>query len=122
MNASSKGPLTFGYGAGNLIMQNGVGEASDGPFWPCQGLTTTTDPRLGPLQLNSPGNTPTMAIDANSPAFNTADSSSSMLVDQRGVSRPQFGVSRPQQGGFDIGAFELRALRGPRKISRAHKI
>jgi hypothetical protein len=101
-----KGPLTFGEGAGNLIMQNGVGEAPDGPFSPCPGVTRTEDPQLQPLTVNSPGNTPTMAIVPGSPAFNAADQNTSMLVDQRGVSRPQLG-------GFDIGAFELRALRGP---------
>ncbi|HEX9168136.1 MAG TPA: choice-of-anchor Q domain-containing protein, partial [Roseiarcus sp.] len=104
-----KGPLTFGAGAGNLIMQNGVGNAPDGPFLPCQGVTKTSDPHLGPLQMNSPGNTPTMAIVPGSSAFNSADQKTSMLVDQRGVTRPQQGPSRPPQGGFDIGAFEARS-------------
>ena len=85
-------------GAGNLIMQNGDGVR----FGVCPGVVTTSDPNLGPLQQNSPGNTPTMAIVPDSPAFNTADNSTSLLLDQRGVSRPQLG-------GFDIGAFEVRS-------------
>ena len=97
----TKGPVTFEKGAGNLIMQNGVGQAPDGPFDPCPGVVKTSDPRLGPLQLNSPGNTPTMAIDFRSPAANAADPNTSNHLDQRGVSRPQFG-------GFDIGAYEAR--------------
>jgi hypothetical protein len=62
---------------------------------------TTADPQLQPLQLNSPGNTPTMAIAPISPAFNKADPATSLSSDQR-------GVMRPQAGGFDIGAFEPR--------------
>jgi hypothetical protein len=101
-----KGPVTFAGGVGNLIMQNGVGAAPDGPFSPCPGVATTSDPLVQPLQLNSPGNTPTMAIPSVSPAVNAADPNTSILVDQRGVTRPQFG-------GFDIGAFEARSPFGP---------
>jgi hypothetical protein len=98
------GPIIAG-GAGNLIMNNGVGT---GPFSPCPGVASRSDPQLVPLQLNSPGNTPTMAIFPSSPAFNSADPATSLPIDQRGVARPQFGVARPQFGGFDIGAFEAR--------------
>jgi hypothetical protein len=97
----SKGPVTSQGGAGNLIMQNGVGAAPDGPFDPCPSVVSTRDPRLWPLQLNSPGNTPTMAIDAASPALNSADPSTSIFFDQRGAPRPALG-------GFDIGAFEVQ--------------
>ena len=84
-------------GAGNLIMSNGSG----GPlFGACPAPVSTADPQLGPLQLNFPGATPTMAISQNSPAFNTADGSTSLSLDQR-------GEPRPSMGGFDIGAFEL---------------
>ena len=86
-------------GAGNLIMQNGSGQ-----FEPCPGVVTTTDPQLHPLQLNSPGNTPTMAILSSSPAVDKADPSTSLSMDQRGVPRPQ-----PQGGASDIGAFEVRS-------------
>jgi len=51
-------------GAGNLIMNNGSGIAS---FSPCPDVVTTSDPQLQPLQLNSPGKTPTMAILPASP-------------------------------------------------------
>jgi len=78
-------------------MENGVGA---GPFTPCPGVVATGNPHLGPLLLNEPGNTPTMAIDKSSPAFNAADSSTSLAVDQR-------GIHRPQDGGFDIGAYEF---------------
>jgi hypothetical protein len=87
-------------GKGNLIMNNGSGIA---PFSPCPGVVTKRDPHLQPLQLNSPGNTPTMAIlrgsPAESPAANSADSATSLSTDQR-------GVTRPQGGRYDIGAFE----------------
>jgi hypothetical protein len=82
-------------GAGNLIMNNGSG----GKFAPCPGVAALADPQLLPLQLNSPGNTPTMAILRISSAFNAADSGTSLPTDQRGVARPQLG-------GFDIGAYE----------------
>jgi hypothetical protein len=85
-------------GAGNLIMNNGSGT---GQFSPCPGVVTTNDPQLQPLQVNSPGNTPTMAIFPTSPAFNKADAGTSLPFDQRHVTRPQLG-------GFDIGAFETR--------------
>ena len=41
-----------------------------------------------------------MAIDSKSPAYNVADSTSSLAQDQR-------GVPRPQAIGFDIGAYEF---------------
>jgi hypothetical protein len=81
-------------GSGNLIMDNGAGT-----FFPCPGVVTTSDPQLLPLQLNTPGNTPTMAILSASPAVNKAYPGTSLPTDQR-------GVARPQAGGFDIGAFE----------------
>ncbi|HTS11771.1 MAG TPA: choice-of-anchor Q domain-containing protein [Candidatus Limnocylindrales bacterium] len=76
-------------GAGNLIQNNDN----------CQGVVSTDDPQLGPLQ-NNRGFTPTMAIVENTPAWNTADPGSSLRADQR-------GQRRPANGGFDIGAFEL---------------
>jgi hypothetical protein len=74
--------------SGNLIENNDN----------CPGVVTTGAPLLGPLQ-NNRGFTPTMAIGPGSAAFNTADASTSLGVDQR-------GIPRPSQGGFDIGAFE----------------
>jgi hypothetical protein len=93
----SSGHLTI-VGTGNLIMNNGSGV---GQRSPCPGVVAVADPQLQALQLNSPGNTPTMAIFPNSSAFNKANPGSSLSTDQR-------GVPRPQNGGFDIGAFEAR--------------
>jgi hypothetical protein len=79
-------------GSGNLIQDN----------LNCAGEVGTGDPLLllGPLQLNAPGRTPTLAITSDaSDAFNTADGSTSLAFDQR-------GLPRPKMGGFDIGAFE----------------
>jgi hypothetical protein len=84
-------------GAGNLIMNNGSGTA---PFSPCPGVVVTSDPLLGPLQLNSPGVTPTMALSPRSPAIGAADPATSLPFDQR-------YVTRPRAGAYDIGAFEL---------------
>jgi CSLREA domain-containing protein len=83
-------------GAGNLIMSNSPNVNA------CPGVVVTADPQLGPLQLNSPGITPTMAISTSSSAFNAADPTTSLATDQR-------GVDRPQDGGFDIGAYEACA-------------
>jgi len=78
------------FGHGNLVTS-----ASN-----CPGVVSTADPLLGPLQFNSPGITPTMAISTLSSAFDTADAGTSLTIDQR-------GFPRPQENGFDIGAFEL---------------
>ena len=90
-------------GAGNLIMQNGSGT---GQFSPCPGVVTTANPQLQPLQLNNPGNTPTMAIFPDSPAADKADPTTALPQDQR-------GVNRPRGAGFDIGAFEVRSRDNP---------
>ena len=83
-------------GVGNLIMQNGSGTGS---FKNCPGVVTSSDPLLQPLALNSPGNTPTMAIDPSSPAAGQAVALTSLRTDQR-------GVLRTLGGSPDIGAFE----------------
>ena len=86
--------------AGNLITQNAENQIMrEQTFVACPGVVTTADPQLGPLGFNQ-GPTPTMAISTNSPAWNTADFSTSLGFDQRGQVRPAFG-------GVDIGAFEL---------------
>jgi hypothetical protein len=56
------------------------------------------DPMLGPLADNG-GATLTHALLAGSPAINAGDNSGCPATDQR-------GVSRPQQGTCDIGAYE----------------
>ena len=83
-------------GAGNLIMSN---DPSNG----CPGVAQTSDPQLGPLQLNSPGDTPTMAIQVGSSAVDNGDdaalASDNITTDQR-------GAPRPQAAHTDIGAYE----------------
>ena len=78
-------------GNNNLVENNGTE--------PCPGVTQTADPGLGPLQINAPGTTPTMAIADTSPAFNNGGAGC-LADDQRGVARPALGAC-------DIGAFEL---------------
>jgi List-Bact-rpt repeat protein len=87
--------------AGNLIENNTPdgSEKNGHTFVGCQGVVSTANPQLGPLQYNQ-GATPTMAIGSTSPARNAADPTTSLSVDQR--KQP-----RPANGGYDIGAFEL---------------
>lgn len=100
----ANGGSTTHAGTNNLIMANNG----------CAGVTVTTDPSLGTLQINSPGSTPTMAITGSSSAFNAADGPTSLATDQR-------GVTRPQSGGFDIGAFELECtITCPANITQAN--
>ena len=75
--------------SGNLIENNDN----------CPGVVSQGDPLLGPLQMNG-GPTPTMAIPKTSAAWNTGTFPESLPTDQR-------GTPRPQEGGYDIGAFEL---------------
>ncbi|HLX28495.1 MAG TPA: choice-of-anchor Q domain-containing protein [Casimicrobiaceae bacterium] len=86
-------------GVGNLIMNNGSGKQ---PFGACDGVATTTDPQLGPLQDNG-GPTYTMAIPLFSSAMSAAVADL-VDVDQR-------YADRPQAGGFDIGAYEICRVR-----------
>ncbi len=84
-------------GVGNLIMSNGSGSQ---PFGSCPpDVVVTADPQLGTLQNNG-GYTLTMAIPFGSVAMGAADSATSLATDQR-------GATRPQAGGFDIGAYEV---------------
>jgi len=102
-------------GVANLIMQNGSGT---GLFGKCPGQLTSSDPQLLPLQLNPPGNTPTMAIIATSPAADQADTHTFLHTDQR-------NVSRPLGSGPDIGAFEAAAGNCPEAtafLTRANAI
>jgi HYR domain len=83
--------------SGNLIEVNGV---ASGTTAACAGVVSSADPALGPLALNAPGLTPTMAISQTSPAFDTGDNAHCEADDQRGVLRPQ-GMN------CDIGAYEV---------------
>jgi hypothetical protein len=93
------GDMWFIIGSHNLIMRNG-----SGAFSSCPGAVLSSDPQLQSLQLNSPGNTPTMGIPLTSPAVNAGDSgpNRTLPMDQR-------RVARPQGTGPDIGAFEARS-------------
>jgi hypothetical protein len=83
-------------GSGNFIVNN-LG---------CPGNVNPTmaDPQLGPLQLNSPGNTPTMALLPTSPAIDKG-----VDLSGEGITTDQRGVTRPQGAAFDIGAYEFAA-------------
>jgi predicted outer membrane repeat protein len=61
-----------------------------------------TNPQLGPLQNNG-GFGLTMALGAFSAAIDTGDNSTCTPADQR-------GVTRPQGGKCDMGAYEVKAL------------
>ncbi len=64
------------------------------------GSKQTTDPAYTSASpQDNGGPTHTLGINESSPAFNAGDSASAPNVDQR-------GVSRPQAGAWDIGAFE----------------
>ncbi|HEU5181146.1 MAG TPA: choice-of-anchor Q domain-containing protein, partial [Candidatus Polarisedimenticolia bacterium] len=73
----------------------------------CGAVVSDASPGVSPLTLQQ-GFTPTMAITMNSPAFNAADPSVTVGVDQR-------GQERPAMGGYDIGAFEL-CFTGPPQL------
>jgi hypothetical protein len=90
VRANASGPVTDG----------GYNLSSDAtPTFTVEGSLNSTDPLLAPLADNG-GPTPTMAPRPDSPAINAGDSLSCPPTDQRGVSRPQLGHC-------DIGAFEL---------------
>ena len=87
----------------NLIMNNGSGT---GHRFPCPKAVISSDPQLQPLQWNSPGNTPTMAIPDGSSAIDEGRS----RPEQVAVDRPtRRGSPAPRGGRFDIGAFEARS-------------
>jgi len=71
----------------------------------CGTPAVTGDPGLGAL-ANNGGATQTFAITATSPAYNAGDNAACAPADQR-------GVTRPQNGTCDIGAFELNTQSGP---------
>jgi uncharacterized repeat protein (TIGR01451 family) len=86
----TSGTITTKGSANNLIVNNSG----------CPNVTVSSDPQLGPLTLNSPGDTPTMAIVyGTSPAVDAGDDGTALATDQRGVARPQGPHS-------DIGAYE----------------
>lgn len=66
----------------------------------CPGDAVSADPALAPLATEPPGDTPTMAIDPSSPAFDAGDDATCEPTDQR-------GAPRPQSTHCDIGAYEV---------------
>ena len=83
-----------GDGSSNLVLSHPNDDRDA-----CPAIILTSDPNLGPVQLNAPGRTPTMAPDPSSPVLDSADVNISPLEDQR-------GIARPQGSGADIGAYE----------------
>lgn len=75
----------------NLSTDNSIGSGGSGGM-------IQTDPHLGPLADNG-GPTPTLALLLGSPAIDAVTNGICGGVDQR-------GVSRPQGGNCDVGAFE----------------
>jgi uncharacterized repeat protein (TIGR01451 family) len=93
-------------GVANLITNND-------PTFGCPGVVVTSDPQLGQLQLNSPGDTRTMAIQYGvSPAVDAGDNSTALATDQHGVTRPQGAHS-------DIGACEAPPPSADLSITKA---
>ncbi len=73
----------------------------------CPGTTVTATPMIGALAANG-GPTLTHALLAGSPALDTADNTTCAAapvngVDQRGITRPQFGATA---NNCDVGAYE----------------
>ncbi len=86
--------LTMNNGGNNLQYQAGNTDAPD-----CASSISTADPKLDPLAYNR-GPTQTMALLPGSAALNAGNNATCAATDQR-------GVSRPQGGNCDIGAFEV---------------
>jgi uncharacterized repeat protein (TIGR01451 family) len=81
--------------AANLITAN----------FDCPNVTVSSDPQLGSLQINSPGDTPTMAIQFGvSPAVDAGDDN--VVSATPALQTSQNGLSRPQGAHSDIGAYE----------------
>ena len=89
----------------NLIQDNGSGAFA------CGTPVSTADPKLGSLQDNG-GPTQTMALLSGSPAIDAGDNTACADVDTVN-NKDQRGVTRPQNGTCDIGAFEVQAQGGP---------
>jgi uncharacterized repeat protein (TIGR01451 family) len=96
-------------GAGNLIMAND-------PAHGCLGVVQTTDPQLGVLTLNTPGDTRTMGIQQGSSAVDNGDDTA-LTADN--ITTDQRGVSRPQGSHTDIGAYEAPPPSADMSIAKA---
>ena len=63
------------------------------------------DPLLKPL-ANNGGNTPTIGLQSSSPAINKIPPTNCTDQNGKAVTSDQRGVSRPQEGACDVGAYE----------------
>jgi len=87
-------------GTGVIGVTNGINNNQVGT------TTTPIDPLLG-LLANNGGLTPTIAIQANSPARNRGEVA--------GLSTDQRGIARPQEESADIGSYEFTSKTAPRR-------
>jgi uncharacterized repeat protein (TIGR01451 family) len=76
----------------------------------CGGVVSTADPKLAPLALVAPGQTPVHALQAGSPAIDAVVGSCPEATDQRGVSRPV--GARCDIGAFERSGADLRIVNG----------
>jgi hypothetical protein len=90
--------------SGGILTSLGNNISSDGlvGFLPTPTDLITTNPMLGPLQLNG-GQTPTYALLCGSPAIDAGRNFLGLATDQRGV-----GFARTVGSGTDIGAYEAQ--------------
>jgi hypothetical protein len=99
--------------AGDPVTSLGHNLDSDGTCnLTATGDIPSTNPLLGPLQLNAPGNTETHAIQPGSPAIDqipsgTNDCGTTYTTDQRGETRP-VDYTNSGTAKCDIGAFEMQ--------------
>ncbi|MBX7218680.1 MAG: putative Ig domain-containing protein [Blastocatellia bacterium] len=97
-NSGQNGVTTFISGPPSGIFSQGNNLSSDGTCGGGAGDLLNTNPIIDSLRANS-GPTQTCALLPGSPAINTGTGSGAPTTDQR-------GISRPQQGAVDIGAYE----------------
>jgi hypothetical protein len=84
--------------------ENSIDSGASCGLGSANGDLSSTDPGVGPMQVDAPGTTPTMALAANSPAVDAGNNSQCPTADQRGVTRIVTG-----DPVCDIGAYEFRA-------------
>lgn len=88
------------FGAANLVSASNV--------WPPGVFTVTSDPRLGPLQMNG-GFTRTHGLLPDSPARGVGNSNGGQSADQRGVGYPRV-TGAGQNASVDIGSVQFDSI------------